>query len=336
MRCRFTILSFSICLSVAACQRGAPEASPSVSSLDVANRLPTGRMLDPVGNATEVGSMPLAATLSPDGRQILVLLNGYREQGVQVVDRASGRILQTLVQPAAFLGLSFSPDGKTLYASGGNQDVIYRYSWTEGRATLTDSLVLAAKAPRSNGTRYPGGLAPSADGRFLYVAENLADSLAVLDLNTGRIVQRFATERWPYGVVLAKNGTVYVSAWGGSTVSTFLPASGGLSAGPRIKVGRHPSALAINADGSRLFVASASSDRIAVVDTKQRRVINEIIDTPPSGPGEGSTPNALALSSDGTRLFVAEADNNAIAVIDLTPASAGMTAMVSDGRHRSE
>jgi DNA-binding beta-propeller fold protein YncE len=332
MRCRFTILSFSICLSVAACQRGAPEASPSVSSLDVANRLPTGRMLDPVGNATEVGSMPLAATLSPDGRQILVLLNGYREQGVQVVDRASGRILQTLVQPAAFLGLSFSPDGKTLYASGGNQDVIYRYSWTEGRATLTDSLVLAAKAPRSNGTRYPGGLAPSADGRFLYVAENLADSLAVLDLNTGRIVQRFATERWPYGVVLAKNGTVYVSAWGGSTVSTFLPASGGLSAGPRIKVGRHPSALAINADGSRLFVASASSDRIAVVDTKQRRVINEIIDTPPSGPGEGSTPNALALSSDGTRLFVAEADNNAIAVIDLTPASAGMTAANGDDR----
>ena len=99
MRRRFTILSLSICLPAAACQRGAPEASPSVSSLNAANRLPTGRMLDPVGDAIEVGSMPLAATLSPDGRQILVLLNGYREQGVQIVDRASGRLLQTLVSP---------------------------------------------------------------------------------------------------------------------------------------------------------------------------------------------------------------------------------------------
>jgi DNA-binding beta-propeller fold protein YncE len=337
MRCRFTILSCTIsafaATFAAACQRGAPETSPSVSSIDVANRLPTGRVLDPVGTVTEVGSMPLATTLSPDGRQILVLLNGYREQGVQVVDRASGTLLQTLVQPAAFLGLSFSPDGKTLYASGGNQDVIYRYSWADGRATLADSLVLAAKAPRSSGTRYPGGLAPSADGRFLYVAENLADSLAVIDLGTGRVVQRFATERWPYGVVVGKNGTVYVSAWGGSTVSTFLSAAGsGLSAGPRIRVGRHPSALAINAEGSRLFVASASSDRIAIVDTKQRRVINDIIDTPPGGPGEGSTPNALALSSDGTRLYVAEADNNAIALIDLTAASSGVTAATGDDR----
>ena len=332
MRYRFTILSCSILIIAAACQRGAPEASPSVSSLDAANRLPTGRMLDPVGNAIEVGSMPLAATLSPDGRQILVLLNGYREQGVQVVDRASGKILQTLVQPAAFLGLSFSPDGRTLYASGGNQDVVYRYSWTEGRAVLSDSLVLAAKAPRSNGTRYPGGLAPSPDGRFLFVAENLADSLAVIDLASGRVVQRFATERWPYGVVVAKNGTVYVSAWGGSTVSSFLATNGGLSAGPRIKVGRHPSALAINADGTRLFVASASNDRITVIDTKQRRVITEITDTPPGGPGEGSTPNALALSSDGTRLYAAEADNNAIALIDLTPASSGVATATGDDR----
>jgi DNA-binding beta-propeller fold protein YncE len=335
MRYRFMILSFFIGLSISACQRGAPEASPSISSLDTTNRLPTGRMLDPVGSATELGSMPLAATLSPDGRQVLVLLNGYREQGVQVVDRASGNVVQTLVQPAAFLGLSFSPDGKTLYASGGNQDVVYRYLWADGRAALADSLVLAAKSPRANGMRYPGGLAPSANGRFLYVAENLADSLAVIDLTTGRVVQRFATERWPYGVVVAPNGTVYVSAWGGSTVSTFLPAASaasGLTTGPRINVGRHPSALAMNADGSRLFVASASSDQIAVVDTRERRVINEIIDTPPGGPGEGSTPNALALSPDGTRLYVAEADNNAIALIDLTPASSGVVTATGDDR----
>jgi DNA-binding beta-propeller fold protein YncE len=276
--------------------------------------------------------MPLTMILSPDGRQYVVLLNGYREQGVQIVDRSTGRVTQTLPQAAAFLGLAFSPDGSTLYASGGNQDVVYRYAWRDGRATLSDSLVLATKAPRSSGTRYPGGLAPSADGRFLYIAENLADSLAVVDLASRRVVQRLATERWPYAVTVAKSGTVYVSAWGGTTVSVFTPGGTALTATPRIRVGRHPSAMALNEAGTRLFVASGSTDRVAVVDLKQRRVVSEILDTPPGGPGEGSTPNGLALSSDGTRLFIAEADNNAIALVDLTAASSGVATAEGDDR----
>jgi Phosphoesterase family len=71
-----------------------------------------------------------------------------------------------------------------------------------------------------------------------------------------------------------------------------------------------------------LFVALASLDTIAVVDTVNRRLICTISDAPPRGGYEGSTPNALALSGDGTRMFVAEADNNAVAVVDLSSATA--------------
>ena len=138
-------------------------------------------------------------------------------------------------------------------------------------------------------------------------------------------MERLATERWPYSVAVARDGTVYVSAWGGSTVSVFTPGSDGLlQAGSRIRVGRHPSALLLNADGSRLFVASASTDRVAVVDTRQRRLLTELLDPPPGAPGEGSTPSALALSADGTRLYVVESDNNAIALLDLSPATSGV------------
>jgi YVTN family beta-propeller protein len=271
--------------------------------------------------------MPLAMTLSPAGDRVVVLLNGWREQGFQVVDRASGRVVQTVPQAAAFIGVAFSPDGKKLYVSGGNQDVVYRYAWHDGNASLTDSLVLAVKSPRRGGTRYPAGLAPSRDGRLLYVAENLADSLAVIDLASGHVVQRLATERYPYGVVVAADGTVYVSAWGGNTVSVFQPnGSTSLEDAGRIVVGRHPSALQLNADGSRLFVASGSTDRISVLDTKSRKVITHLLDPPPTGPAEGSTPNALALSSDGTRLFVAEADDNAVAVFDLSAEVADVAA----------
>lgn len=248
---------------------------------------------------------------------MVLLLDGYRQQGLQVVETRTGRILQTVPQPAAFIGLSFDAAGRRLYASGGNQDVIYRYDWTAGGARLLDSMVLAVKAPRQSGTRYPAGLALSPGQRRLYVAENLADSLAVLDLESGRVVQRLPAGRYPYGVAVGPDGMVWVSAWGGREVRSWHPVGDWLEPAATIPVGRHPSALLLSTDGSRLYVASASTDRISVVDTRGERVVGELDDGVPNGPGEGSTPNALALSADGRRLFVAEADNNAVAVFEL-------------------
>ncbi|TMQ56000.1 MAG: bifunctional YncE family protein/alkaline phosphatase family protein [Candidatus Eisenbacteria bacterium] len=294
-------------LVIAACSR--PEANT--------HRLPTGVSLDPAGSSIELGSMPLAMAFSPDSARVVVLLCGLREQGIQVVDPIRRKVRQTLVQPAAFLGLAFAPDGHSLFASGGNQDVVYRYAWHADSATLADSIRLDPKGAVGQGARYPSGLGFSPDGRWLYVAENLADSLAVVDLGSGRVVQRVATGRYPYGVVVGPDGRVYVSAWGGSWIAAFNPRDGRLVAGSRIPVGRHPSALALNARGTRLFVARASYDRIAVVETGRDSVIAELSDAAAQGPPEGATPNGLALSRDGRTLYVAEADNNATAVFAL-------------------
>ncbi len=170
-------------------------------------RLPTGQTLDPAGVTRPIGQMPLGMIASPDGRRVVLLLAGWREHGLQVVDRA-GTVTQTVPQAAAFVGLAFSPDGRTLYASGGNGDVVYRYRWAGDRATLADSIVLAPRQPNADGRRYPAGLALAADGATLFVAENLADSLAVVDLASGTVVQRLATGRYPYGVAEAADGVV--------------------------------------------------------------------------------------------------------------------------------
>ncbi|HEV7672808.1 MAG TPA: alkaline phosphatase family protein [Thermoanaerobaculia bacterium] len=312
----------SLAIALFCCATPAAIAATESAAL---TQLPTGAKLDPAGALYDLGNLPVNALLAPGGERLIVLSSGWREQGIQVVDRRSGAVLQTLPQTAAFLGLVFSADGKTLYASGGDADVVYRYAWDGQSAKALPPFVLAEKA-EGKATRYAAGLAIPRDGRRLYVTENLSDTLAVLDVATGQVLERLATGLYPYAVAVAPNGTVYVSAWGGDGVAIFRPGkTGKLQASGSIVVGRRPSALLLNASGSRLFVASASTDRVMVVDPARRKVIATLLDPPPAGPHEGSTPNALALSKDGRRLFVAEADANAVAVFDLSARTAGVT-----------
>src|SRR5262249_43329091 len=277
-------------------------------------RLPTGATLDPAGEAIALGSMPVAMVFAPDSTRVVAVLSGYREQGAQVIDLASRRVVQTLVQPSAFLGAAFAPDRRTLFVSGGNRDVVYVYAWRDS-AALADSIAFAPPPPDSSGGRvYPSGLACSPDGSRLYVAGNLSDSPYVVDVAARRVVQRLSCGRYPYAVLAGRDGSVFVSDWGASSVATFTPRARALVAGPRIEVGRHPSAMALDASESHLYVTCAAGDRVAVVDTRSHALIATLEDSAPGGPAEGSTPGALARSPDGRRLYVAQADHHEVVV----------------------
>lgn len=337
---RRAVIAVSALVTLASCNsRSSSSASPA--SIDGEKRLPTGVHLDPAGRLVDVMPLPLALLPSPEGDALVLLASGYLEQGIQVIDRTSGRVRQSLPQRSAFVGLAFAPDGHALWASGGNEDMVYRYRWDAGHATLADSIRLTpartdslGRVLRRPGLRYPAGVATSRDGRYLFVAENLGDSLAVIDVEAKRVVQRFPTGRYPYGVVVAPNGGVYVSTWGGSTIATFKATwtdGGPLAPGGMIRVARHPSSLLLNATGTRLFVTSGSSDRVDVVDLSTQRVLTTLLDPPPAGPHEGSTPNALALSPNGTQLYVAEGDANAVAIFALDSATADTRSVPAHG-----
>src|SRR5215831_18244013 len=253
--------------------------------------LATGLRLDPVGSFVDLGSMPMAMALSPDGNSLVVVLSGWREQGIQVVDLKSMRVTQTLEQPAAFYGLAFSNDGRELYASGGNEAAIFGYTWQDGAATFARKIPLAEKKIEKEtdkdkdkpkfGSRYPAGIAASRHGNLIYVAENVGDSLAVVDPTSGQVVERWPTDHYPYAVVAAPDGRVYVSAWGAQTVSIFRERKDGdgrLMNEGRLRVGFRPSALLANASGSRLYATLAGTDQIAVVDTRAKRVLRTLSD----------------------------------------------------------
>src|SRR6266581_9358918 len=261
----FSVRRYRLALSLSAllCTSAFAQTKPPFTS-----PLPTGLRLDPAGEAVDLGSLPINLVVAPEKDRAVVVLSGWREQGVQVVDLKTRKVTQTLLQDGAFYGASFSPDGHRLCVSGGNTDVLFVYTWRAGAATLESKFELAkAKTEDGMGTSYPAGLVFSPNGKFIYVVEDVGDRLAVVNAATGEIAQRFSTDHYPYAIALTAEGQVFVSAWGGSTVSQFrVLADGTLAYLGRIEVGRHPSALAVK--GTRLYVTLAGSDRVAIVDTK--------------------------------------------------------------------
>jgi YVTN family beta-propeller protein len=70
---------------------------------------------------------------------------------------------------------------------------------------------------RTNGAviTFPAGSALSPDGRFLYVACNGDNSLAIVDTDSSAVVKQVPVGYFPYDVVVTADGqTVFVSNWG--------------------------------------------------------------------------------------------------------------------------
>src|SRR5689334_23058261 len=153
--------------------------------------LPTGVRLDPAGEAVDLGSLPINLVIAPEKDRAVVVLSGWREQGIQVVDLKTRKVTQTLLQDGAFYGAAFSPDGHRLCVSGGNTDMLFVYAWKDGAATLENKFELAkTKTADGTGTSYPAGLAFSSNGKFLYVAEDVGDRIAVVKIGRASCRER--------------------------------------------------------------------------------------------------------------------------------------------------
>ena len=297
--------------------RPAPEA-PGLLPGPIAGtdqtRLPNGWKLSPAGTPTALGDLPLSLQISPDGRLAAVVNAGWGENSVQLLEVATGRLLDTRVVPAAWAGLAFAPDGRTLYASGGQHNRIHCFK-IEGQQLRPDSaLVLGERWPKQKiGV---AGLAVDGPRQRLYAVTREDNSLYTFDLKTRRLLGTLRLPAEAYAALLSPDGTrLYISLWGGHAVAVYDPEQQRLL--PAIAVESHPNDLALTRDGRRLFVANANSNSVSVIDTR-RGLVTETLNTAlfPASPA-GSTPNGVALNADDTQLFIANADNNCLAVFDV-------------------
>jgi YVTN family beta-propeller protein len=244
-------------------------ASASDAALAQSSTSSQGWILTPAGRQIALGDRPLTIAASPDGRTLLVGNDGQSTESLMVIDRESATVRQTIPYPAPealFVGLVFSPDGKHVYASAGGNNKIRTYTVDGQQLVEGEPIMLPTERDGKKTNLYPAGLAIATDGNTLFVANNVDDSLSLIDLTGRTVTATLPVGHNPYAVLLSDDGkTVYVSNWGEQSVSVADAASGLVR--QKLTVGTHPSALALSTARRELYVANSDSDSISVIDT---------------------------------------------------------------------
>ena len=311
-------------------------AAPTLPGLqrDGSVLLPNQWSLRPVGKQIVVGDFPIHVALHPDGVYAAVLHSGWGQHEVRIVDVKSGQPVSQVALQESFYGLAWSPDGKKLYASGAGAEVVHAFDFHAGYLSAHREFPLRPVGQQG----VPSGLATSADGRSLYIAESwgqrvekisttdgaflwqrtfgAAEGSATTDHEGARVkAASDAAAPFPYTCLPdEKNGRVYVSLWAQSTVLVLDAQTGADLA--RWSVGPHPCEMVLGRDG-RLYVAESNLNSVSVIDTASGRITETLTASLYPNSPPGSMPNRLALSPDGELLFVANANNNNVAVFDI-------------------
>jgi YVTN family beta-propeller protein len=289
--------------------------------------LPNGWRVTPAGKTlTQTGDLVLNLTVSPDGRAVIGVHGGFLPHGLDVFDARSQQLVQQIPLTTAWVGLSWSGDGRTLYVAGGNASgkrsgesaaPVYEFSYADGKLSEKPAHKLEETI---YGTKIWWSGVAYLPGKNLVYAVNRgtstdAGNVVVFDAASRKIVTHIPVGITPYQAVLAKDGSkLFVSNWSDASVSVIDTASNTVI--KTIPVGLNPNDMRLSADG-RLFVACSNDNTVHVIDTASLGVIEKLSTTLTPQAPEGSTPDALAIDDERKLLYIANADNNSVAVVNI-------------------
>lgn len=302
--------------------------------------LPNGRRLTPLGRQLTVAPHPYGLALSPDGRTLVTANSGTSPLSITIIRRwdsaqpevqqiPPGPDTQKGVLASVFMGLAFSPDSKTIYVAGGQENKIFKFATATGQALGTIDC-------RASGFEhgYLGDLVISTDGRILYGVDQIGFRLVILDLQTETVLASVPVGRYPFGVALAPNQQrVYVANVG---MYAYQPVSSldsnNLEATalkfPAFSYGSRAAQEGIQTDTLRVpglgDPNAPEAFSVWAIDVRQPTAakviakiktgfkVGEIIDGVPAV--GGSSPNSLVATNDW--VMVSNGNNDCITVID--------------------
>lgn len=345
------LTSLSIILAVGASLAAAailPGLQPDGSVL-LHNQWP----IKPAGSQLTLGEFPVSIALDPSGHYAAVLHAGQGKHAIWLIDVASQKTIQVVNIVEAFNGLAFSSDGQLLACSGGSEQVIRLFSFSNGtlhdhkaviigkskdRAVVTgvtfkpySHIALAARLLENDVhcvdcdtglTLWVTRLGDSLDGNKNAPAREPKETIAPNDILGG--TQIIEGEQ-PLDIIYDDRAAkIYVSLWGQSAIAVLSALDGHQIT--RFACGLHPNAMQLSPknsffdSGKRLYVSNGGLNTVSVLDTTDGHILEQLNSSIIAGATPGSTPDSLALSQDGKRLYVANSNNNNIAVFDVTTA----------------
>jgi YVTN family beta-propeller protein len=306
-------------------------------------QLPNQWRLRPAGSQLELSSFPVNIALHPDGRFAAVLHCGYTDHEIIVVDLEGGRphVVSRATIEQGFYGLTFAPDGRRLFASGGEYDLVHVFDFRAGYLSNHRRIELGDPKSRS----IIGGLAVTPDGKTLVAADTFGNGVVLIPIENPEAKQIIAlgptgkelppdepgamfgenesgkrrnltAECFPYAILSEPKGRrLFVSLWNKAVVAVIDPAERKVVA--TWPTERHPTEMALRPDGTALYVACANSTKVSVLDPATGKPLETIACALYPAAPSGNTPNSLTLTPDGAMLFVANADANNVAAFNV-------------------
>ena len=277
--------------------------------------LPNQWSLRPAGKQLKVGDFPVNVALHPKEPFAAVLHAGYGDHEVVIIELKEFKVVSRVTIPQTFVGLTFSPDGTQVFASGGEKEVVHQFAFAKGYLSDHREIRIADIKEKF----VPAGLSLSKDGKSLYVANPWGDTVALVPLGNPEKLQHLKLTEgdYPYTTLPSADGKrLYVSLWARGKVVVINLESQKVEASWPTEP--HPTELLLNAKQDMLFVACANSNTVCVIETTTGKTLEVITSSLYPQAPNGSTPNSVALSPDEKVLLIANADNNNIAVIDVS------------------
>lgn len=248
----------------------------------------------------ETGRSPHEIAVSPNGKRAAVV--AYGGTTIDIFDVKSTRLVKRidLAPNAAPHGIVWLPDGRIVAVAEKSRSVV-----------LVDP---RRGAQRSISTDQAGShmLVVSPDRRYAYVANAIAGTVGVLDLDRGEKITDIAVGGNPEGIAITADGT---QLWVGDNSRAHVRVVDIASRQIIDTLPTDPVAIrvAISPDGRTAVTSNIGVGTLSVFDVATRTPLRTI---KVSG-DRAAMQVTIAFSRDGRRLFVAETGRDTIAEVDL-------------------
>jgi YVTN family beta-propeller protein len=270
----------------------------------------------------------------------VVCVSNERSGDVTVIDGESQSVVTTILVGKRPRGIHAGPDGRLLFVALSGTPLIEPRQSRSGIAAKLAGIALPADRSadgiaiidiaaqkvirKVDSGPDPAQLAVSADGRVLYVANESARTVTVVN-HENRVTEAvIPVQGEPEGVVLTPDGKfLYVTC--DTSGQVFVIDTKNNTNVTQFTVGGRPKDVAFLPDGCQAFIPSEASGILNLFGCVDRKLVDQIF-LP-----TGSQPAGLVITGDGSRLYVSTGPPGVVCVFD--PGTVRLVDTIKVGEH---